>query len=81
MKSSYIYTKKNFPDLNEEEIFENCYLHLLNKFGNEGYAKFFFKDETYEAFLTEIRSLLSDKAGFIKKHKDYIENLKQKREI
>ncbi len=81
MKSSYIYTKKNLPDLNEEEIFENCYLHLLNKFGNEGYAKFFFKDETYEAFLKEIQNLLEDKEKFIENHKKYIDELKKKGEI
>lgn len=81
LKRSYSYTKKHHPQYDEEQIFEDCYFHLNDKFGNNGYAKFFFKDEEYENFLTKIRMLLSDKNGFIKMHKNCIDDLKAKREI
>ena len=81
LKRSYCYNRKLHPDYEEDQIFEDCHFHLNDKFGENGYAKFFFKDETYEAFLKEIRELLSDKENFKKKHKQFIEELKQKGEI
>ena len=48
------------------------------KFGENGYAKFFFKDEEYENFLKDIRELLSDKKRFIETQKNYINELKAK---
>ena len=46
------------------------------KFGENGYAKFFFKDEEYEKFLKEIRKLLLDKEKFIDTQRIYINKLK-----
>ena len=46
------------------------------KFGENGYAKFFFKDEEYENFLKEIRELLLDKEKFIHTQRTYINELK-----
>ena len=46
------------------------------KFGENGYAKFFFKDEEYENFLKEIRELLLDKEEFIHTQRTYINELK-----
>ena len=51
------------------------------KFGENGYAKFFFKDEEYENFLKEIRELLSDKNLFINTQRTYINELKNKGDI
>ena len=56
----------------------NWNFHLNDKFGKNGYAKFFFKDEEYGKFLTEIRDLLLDKDKFIETHKNYINDLKAK---
>jgi len=81
LKRSYCYNRKLHPDYEEDQIFEDCHFHLNDKFGENGYAKFFFKDETYEAFLKEIRELLSDKENFKKIHKQFIKELKQKGEI
>ncbi len=72
-KRSYLYGKKKNPNLTEDEIFENAYEALKNKFGHDGYAKFYFKDTEYEQFLKDIRKLLEDKDNFIKQHKEYIE--------
>lgn len=77
LKRSYIYGKKKNPNFSDEEIFEGAYEALLNKFGENGYAKFYFKDSTYEQFFTDIRKLLSDKDNFIKTQKEYISKLKE----
>ena len=78
LRRSYSYNKKLHPGYDDEKIFEDCFFHLNDKFGENGYAKFFFKDEEYEKFLKDIRSLLSDKKSFIEMHKNYINDLKTK---
>ena len=81
LRRSYSYNKKLHPEYNDEQIFEDCHYHLNDKFGENGYAKFFFKDEEYEKFLKDIRELLSDKNKFIKTQKNYINELKSKGEL
>ena len=81
LRRSYTYTKKLKPEFTDEEIFEEAYIHIKMKFGVGGYAKFFFKDEEYESFLTEIRELLSDKDKFINTQRDYINKLKESGKI
>ncbi len=78
LKRSYTYGKKLEPDFTDEELFERAYKHLNIKFGENGYAKFFFKDEEYENFLKEIRKLLANKKLFIDTQKAYISELKNK---
>lgn len=72
LKRSYIYGKKKNPNLSDEEIFEGAYEALLNKFGENGYAKFYFKDTTYEKFLKDIRDLLSNKEEFINAQRNFV---------
>lgn len=81
LRRSYTYGRKLEPDSTDEELFERAYKHLTMKFGENGYAKFFFKDEEYENFLKEIRALLSDKNLFISTQRNYINELKNKGEI
>ena len=78
LRRSYTYNKKLHPEYDDEKIFEDCHFHLNDKFGENGYAKFFFKDEEYEKFLKDIRELLSDKKRFIETQKNYINELKIK---
>lgn len=78
LRRSYCYNKRLHPEYDDKQVFENCHFHLNNKFGENGYAKFFFKDEEYENFLTDIRKLLSDKKRFIETQKNYINDLKAK---
>lgn len=78
LRRSYTYGKKLEPNFTDEELFERAYKHLNMKFGENGYAKFFFKDEEYENFLKEFRQLLSDKKRFIETQKNYINDLKAK---
>ena len=72
LERSYKYGKKKNPKASDEEIFEGAYKALLDKFGENGYAKFYFKDSTYEKFLSDIRKLLSNKENFINTQREYI---------
>ncbi len=76
LERSYFYSKKLHPEYSDDELFAEVYEHLKLKFGENGYAKFFFKDEAYEKFLADIRKLLSDKGKFIKKQRSYIRTIK-----
>lgn len=71
---TYSYGKKHTPEASDQELYERAYEVLKKKFGKDGYAKFFFKDETYEKFLKDIRELLEDKEKFITCQKAYIES-------
>ena len=73
---TYTYGKKLDPKAIDDELFLRAYNVLLDKFGENGYAKFYFKDKQYEDFLTEIRNLLKNKDKFIKTQREYIEKLK-----
>jgi uncharacterized protein len=81
LRRSYTYGKKLEPTFSDEELYERAYEHLNLKFGENGYAKFFFKDEEYEKFLSDIRNLLSDKNNFINTQRKYINELKLKGDI
>ena len=72
LRRSYTYNKKLHPEYDDDKIFEDCHFHLNDKFGENGYAKFYFKDSTYEKFLSDIRKLLSNKENFINTQREYI---------
>ena len=76
LRRSYCYNKKLHPEFNDEQIFEDCHYHLNDKFGENGYAKFYFKDDEYEKFLTDIRDILANKDRFIEIQRKYINELK-----
>lgn len=76
LERSYTYGKKKNPSASDEELFERAYEALLDKFGENGYAKFYFNDSTYEQFLHDIRELLSDKDKFIKEQRKCISQMK-----
>lgn len=64
---TYEYRKSNYKDLTKEEIIDSSYEHIVNKFGNNGYAtkKVYFNDSDYQDFLNEILSLVNDKDKFV----------------
>lgn len=64
---TYLYNRKYFPNLNEEELYEEIYNHLNEKFGKNGYAKIYVKDEAYENFKKELIDLLERKNDFFEK--------------
>ncbi len=69
---SYFYGRKLDSKADDQSLFERAFEVLTKKFGKSGYAKFYFEDPEYEAFLKEIRGLLSDKEKFIKRQREYI---------
>ena len=73
---TYTYGKKLDPSLTDEELYLRAYDVLVNKFGENGYAKFYFKDSVYEQFLVDIRDLLKNKEIFIKTQREYINKMK-----
>jgi len=81
LRRTYTYGKKLNPDATDEELFLRAHEVLTNKFGENGYAKFFFNDAQYENFLKEIRELLKDKAKFINTQRDYINKLKEENKL
>lgn len=75
LERTYTYGKKHEPEATEQELYERSYDALNRKFGYNGYAKFYFKDEQYENFLRDIRKLLEDKEEFCKVQEKYIKDV------
>ena len=75
IKRTYSYGKKNYSNLSEEEQIERVYDHLRGKYGENGYAKFYLKDEEYERALNKLREALSDKQSFIERVKKVISEI------
>lgn len=75
LERTYTYAKKQESHLNNRQMFERAYEVLNNKFGYNGYAKFYFKDKEYEDFLKDIRKLLEDKENFCKVQEEYLKSI------
>ena len=78
LERSYYYGKKLKPESTDRELYERAFEHLNLKFGINGYAKFFLKDEEYEKFLEDIRNILKDKEQFCKMQEEHIKKLEAK---
>lgn len=75
LERTYTYGKKHEPEVSDQELYERSFDVLNKKFGYNGYAKFYFKDEQYENFLRDIRKLLEDKENFCKVQEKYIKEI------
>ncbi len=78
---TYTYGKRLNPNLTDEELYLRAHKVLNEKFGEKGYAKFFFKDKEYEKFLYDLRKLLKDKNLFIETQRNYINKLKEENKL
>lgn len=72
LERSYYYGKRLNPQATDRELYERAFEHLNLKFGINGYAKFYLKDEEYEKFLEDIRKVLKDKEEFCKMQEEHI---------
>lgn len=81
LRRTYTYGKKLNPEATDEELFLRAYDVLVNKFGEDGYAKFYFKDTQYESFLKELRALLKNKKKYIDTQREYIMKLKKENKL
>ena len=75
LERTYTYGKKHEPEASDKELYERSFEALNRKFGYNGYAKFYFKDEQYENFLKDIRKLLENKENFCKVQEKYIKEV------
>jgi len=75
LERTYKYGKEHSPNATDREIYEEAFEVMTKKFGYNGYAKYYFKDKQYEAFLKDIRALLEDKEHFCKVQEEYIKSL------
>jgi hypothetical protein len=67
--------------MTDEQLFERAHEHLSLKFGENGYAKFYFQDDEYEQFLKDIRALLADKDKFIATQRAYIAKVEAEKSL
>lgn len=72
IKRTYSYGIKNYPELSKEEQVERIYQHLKEKYGENGYAKVYLKDEEFEMALQKLRKALCNKEEFIERVKKVI---------
>lgn len=75
IKRTYSYGKRNYKDLSEEEQIERIYQHLIEKYGEKGYAKIYLEDKEFEDTLDKLRQALSNKTEFIKRVKKVIKEI------
>ena len=70
LSRTYEYRIVHNPNETLEEIIEESRQHILNKFGEKGYAceKMYFEDLDYKKFLEQITKLASNKSKFIKRY-------------
>ena len=78
LERTYYYGKKLNPNATDSELYERAFKCLNEKFGYNGYAKFYFKDKEYDNFLKDIREILKDKEEFCKIQEKHIKILEGK---
>lgn len=73
IKRSYKFHEYKNKNLKKEEIIELSFEHLTKKYGENGYAKMYYKDKKYLDFTNEIQTLLKNKKEFLERQKKLIE--------
>ena len=68
LKRTYSYTVKHYPDLELFEIIERSYNHILEKYGESGYARNYCIDKEYDKFKNNVKNLLENKDEFVRKY-------------
>ena len=70
LRRTHAYTLRYFPDSSEQEILDRGYEHTSEKYGKQGYAKHYVRDEEYEKFRAYIDLLISDRAAFDRRYRE-----------
>lgn len=68
LRRTHSYTTKHYPNFNLYQMIERSYHHVLEKYGNGGYAKSYCYDKEYEQFKFDVEEILKNKWEFIKKY-------------
>ncbi len=68
LKRCYLYNRRHYPELSEDEVIEECRIFNIKKFGINGYAraKMYFNDKAYDKYLNDITDLALNKERFHK---------------
>ena len=78
IKRTYLYFKKNNPELTtKEEQINRIYEHLNNKYGKNGYAKTYLYDEEFENAKVKFVEALQDKEAFLKRIENVIKDIEE----
>lgn len=72
---SYTYGKKNYIGLSEEEQFDRVYEHLVEKYGESGYAKVYLEDKEFDEAVGKLRQALENREEFIERVKRVVNDL------
>lgn len=75
IKRSYTYGKKNYIGLSEEEQFDKVYEHLVEKYGERGYAKVYLEDKEFDEAVGKLRQALEKREEFIERVKRVVSDL------
>ena len=75
IKRSYTYGKKNYIGLSEEEQFDKVYEHLVEKYGESGYAKVYLEDKEFDEAVGKLRRALENREEFIERVKRVVSDL------
>lgn len=75
IKRSYTYGKKNYIGLSEEEQFDKVYEHLVEKYGERGYAKVYLEDKEFDEAIGKLRQALENREEFIERVKRVVSDL------
>ena len=75
IKRSYSYGLTHYEGITKEQQIERVYEHLKEKYGENGYAKVYLKDEELEKGLKKLRIELKNKEKFIKRINKVIEKM------
>jgi uncharacterized protein len=75
IKRSYTYGKKNYIGLSEEEQFDRVYEHLVEKYGESGYAKVYLEDKEFDEAVSKLRQALENREEFIERVKRVVNDL------
>ncbi len=70
LRRTHAYTLRYFPESSQQEILDRAFDHTFEKYGSNGYAKHYVKDEEYENFREYINNLLQDRMTFEKKYRE-----------
>ena len=76
IRRTYLYGKEHEKDYSHEQLVNRVYKHLTEKYGENGYAKCYIKDEEYENAINKLRESLKDKEKFLKRVEDVIRELR-----
>lgn len=73
---AYSYGIKNFPELSKEQQIERVYQHLIEKYGEKGYAKVYLEDKEFDESIKKLRQALSNKEEFLKRVRKVVDEKK-----